>query len=313
MNILIIGFGSMGRRYARLLTEHNTSHIWLYRSDRKHIQSDFPEIYHWSECSNIQFNAVFITNPPFLHTQTVIEIIKHIKCPIFIEKPLTSDLKNITMLISLVKKYSIATYVGYCLRFHPVIKVLREYIQTYRFVSMKVVVSSYLPIWHPNNDWRKGYSSYKHMGGGVLLDLSHEFDYVSYLLGGIKKIRGSFGRVSQLTVNSEDVADIVCHTAKGRAIVHLDYLSHRPERTAVIDFNEISVYADLLHGNIEEWKEGACIKKYTLFSDMDDVYRDQLAYFMKNRNNPDMMNSVFEAIILLKKILSFKNSHMYER
>jgi len=307
MNILVIGFGSIGRKHVRLLSEDDKNHIWLFRSHKGNVvNTGFPHIYSWEECKKIHFDAAFITNPTSLHINTVLRVIKHIGCPIFIEKPLGDKVKHLHELLSLVKTHAIPTYVGYCLRFHPVIKICKTYMEKHVFVSMRVTASSYLPTWHPGSDWKKSYSSQKAMGGGVLLDLSHEFDYVMYLLGDIQKMQGSFSRISDITLDTEDVADVICYTKKGRASVHIDFLSHRLERSVVIDFKDMTVYGDLLHGIIEEWKEGVCTKKYTLPVNMDDVYREQLAYFLKNRNNPTMMNSISEAALLLKKILALK-------
>ena len=43
----------------------------------------------------------------------------------------------------------------------------------------------WLPDWHPNSDYRREYSARWDLGGGAILD-SHEFDYLTWLLGPVK-------------------------------------------------------------------------------------------------------------------------------
>lgn len=310
MKIIIIGFGSIGKRHARLLRENKTNVIRAFRSGTHHVELD--ELSSWNESRRVKPDAIFITNPTHLHVRTALQAIKYVGCPLFIEKPLAHTSGDVKKIVSAVGKHPVPTYVGYQLRFDPVIERLKSYIAQNAVLSARVVSSSYLPSWRPGTNWKKSYSSRKDMGGGVLLDLSHEFDYISYLFGEIKKMRGSFGRVSDLTVDSEDTADIIATTQKGMINIHLDFMSHMRQRMIKIDFKELTIFADLETGRIEEWKKETCINKYRLPSAADDVYRKEHAYFLKNLHNPAMMNSVCEAAPLLLKILSFKRKGYYE-
>ena len=46
-----------------------------------------------------------------------------------------------------------------------------------------MVCNSFLPNWRSNRDYRKSSSLKKVEGGGVLLELSHEIDYIRNLFG----------------------------------------------------------------------------------------------------------------------------------
>ena len=54
-------------------------------------------------------------------------------------------------------------------------------------MSTTVLCGSYLPSWRKNIIYNKSYSSDKKKGGGVLLDLSHEIDYITWILGSFTK------------------------------------------------------------------------------------------------------------------------------
>ena len=52
-----------------------------------------------------------------------------------------------------------------------------------RPVSAHLWVSSYLPSWHPTEDYREMYSAKKELGGGVVMDSIHEIDLTHWLFG----------------------------------------------------------------------------------------------------------------------------------
>ena len=52
-------------------------------------------------------------------------------------------------------------------------------------LSVRSSVGQYLPEWRKNTDYRKGVSARQDLGGGVLLELSHEIDYIQWIFGEI--------------------------------------------------------------------------------------------------------------------------------
>ena len=70
------------------------------------------------------------------------------------------------------------------MHYHPVLKRARfiESGTLGRILSVRAEGGFYLPFWHPWEDYRDFYMSWKTGGGGVLLDISHEIDYLNGFL-----------------------------------------------------------------------------------------------------------------------------------
>src|SRR3989344_5974566 len=144
MKIIFFGLGSIGQRHAQILLKNYHHELFAFRSgavDKKNPLG-IREVYSWEEVKRLKPDIAFITNPTFLHIETALKCAE-IGCKLFIEKPVGSNLENLDKLIKIVKDKNLATYVAYCLRFHPVIKKLKEYIKKIKPVYVRAVCSSY--------------------------------------------------------------------------------------------------------------------------------------------------------------------------
>lgn len=309
MKILFFGLGSIGTRHAKILQKKYKHELFAFRSskDNKKNELGIQEIYSWEDVKKIKPDVAFIANPTSLHIDTVKKCTK-LGCKLFIEKPVGKDLKGLKSLIKLAKKNNLVTYVGYNLRFHPVIKELKKYTIKQKPIHARVVCTSFLPNWRPGRNHLKSYSANSKMGGGVILDLSHELDYLSFLLGSVKKIAGNFSRISRVTKDAEDFADLIVKTEKAPASIHLSFMSQLRQRYVQLEFQEMTVIGDIANLEIKEFKNEKLNKSYKLDYYSGQEYEEQLKYFFKNLNNPSMMNNLVEATDLFKKIIAFKKN-----
>lgn len=307
--ILFFGLGSIGKKHAKIIKNFYDHEIIAFRTKKGQEQNIIKilEIYNLQEAFQTNPDIAFITNPTYLHIETALECAKK-NIHLFIEKPISHNLKNVLELEKEIKKRNLITYIAYNLRFHPIIEKLKEISSKEKPISYNVTSSSYLPDWRPNQDYSKSYSAKKKMGGGVTLDLSHEFDYIAWLFGNIKKIDGYCDKVSDLEIDSEDIldAEITCETGiKGK--IHLDYFTKNPERKIQIKYKDGIVEADLIKNTIKS-KQG----KISEFKcEKDETYKKQIDYFFKNYNkkNTNMMNNYSEGLKTFKKIIEFKNKN----
>lgn len=312
MKVIVFGLGSIGERHARLLVKRFGCDVYAFRTGKKSRNlPDISEIYSWKEAESLKARVAFITNPTSNHIETAQKCAK-LGMHLFIEKPLSDSLKGISQLEKIVNAKRLVCYTAYCLRFHPVVKKIKELLKGRKIFHVRIACSSYLPAWRKTFNVKKTYSALKKKGGGVILDLSHEFDYIEFILGSITSIKGAFGRVSDITLDAEDFADILLKV-KNRIPVnlHLNFLSRANERLIKIDFDGGYLQGDLIQNSLV-YRNNGQEKSFSFSLTDDDLFESQTRYFLNNLGNPLLMNNLSEAKNLLKKIFAFKKKGAHD-
>ncbi len=260
LNCLVIGFGSIGSKHALLLNQmgHNVSVV------SKHGRCEFPQFAGIDEAfKGNAFDYIVVSNNTCDHYETIISLIKYgYNKKLLVEKPLFENVKNISNLNNK------NIYVGFNLRFHPIINDLKLLMKNRDVYSLQVYVGQYLPQWRPCIDYRKCYSADKKKGGGVLRDLCHELDYVNWMTQGWKRLSAIGGTFGNLEINSDDVFCMLIETEKCPAVqVQMNYLDKTARREIIVNMENISVKADLIKCTMEINDE---TKKYGVCN--DDTY-----------------------------------------
>ncbi|MBF0594723.1 MAG: Gfo/Idh/MocA family oxidoreductase [Candidatus Omnitrophica bacterium] len=308
MNILVVGLGSIGTRQARILRDRLKCDVAALRFKGRGNALGLPEYYSWKDAAAAgTWDAAIIANPTHQHIPAALKCAA-MKMNVFIEKPLSGNSRGIAALRSLCRRNGVLCYVAYPLRFHPVILKARELLATVRPFYARAVCASYLPDWRPGRDVKTVFSSKRREGGGVILELSHEFDYFSFLFGPLRSISGVKGRISGVTVDSEDFTDADLVFPKGlKAQIHLDYFSRRTERWFQVDFADGFLRGDLTASTLIFSCRGR--EQVLNFSaDRDDYLEAQLRYFLGRIGKKDIMNDLREATPLLEKLLRFRHA-----
>lgn len=294
----------MGRRYARLLRSMGDFEIYSLRSGNGKPCQGVKDLHSWGGVKQIAPKIAFITNPTYMHMSTAVKCAEF-GMHLFIEKPLDMRLSGLAKLKKIIKARDLSSYVAYNLRFHPGIIALKEIVRREGFWHASVRCSSWLPDWRPGTDHKKSYSASAKMGGGVVLDLSHDVDYAGYIFGEVVSITGAVRRSSNVTVDAEDVADMNLWLKKGGNVsVHVDFCSRFSERTVKFTTPAASYELDLIKGRLLISRNGRITgKKYEI--DRDFTYKAEMRYFF-GRLGGKMMNTIEEASVLLEKLVKFK-------
>lgn len=243
VNALIIGFGSIGIRHARILTELGCSTAVLSRRTID-VPLAFADL---AQALAIHMpEYIVIANETGQHYSTLVELARReYQGTLLIEKPLFDHGQSIP-----AHAFRQA-YVAYNLRFHPIISRLKAIVDSEQVLSVQAYVGQYLPAWRPDTDYRLSYSADGNRGGGVLRDLSHELDYLNWMLGGWESVTALGGHVSSLEISSDDAFSLLMKTPKCPIVsVQLNYLDRRARRSIIINTDNHTFEADLIAGTL---------------------------------------------------------------
>jgi len=301
MNILVIGLGSIAKKHIAALKELKIAvTVYALRSNINAIsEAGIINIYDLDELEAF-IDFAIISNPTHLHYEYIQKLAqKYI--PLFIEKPAISSLSNSDKLIELITNNNVITYVACNLRFHPCIIFLKSELKNknLRINEINVYCGSYLPDWRKGKDFRKIYSANASMGGGVHLDLFHEFDYTTWLFGFPIKSHSLLRNSSSLCIDSVDYANYILEYDSFVINIILNYYRTQSKRTVEIVFENQVWNIDLIK-NIIKVNDEFIIYENSNFI-MANTYRDQLNYFidhLKTKSKP--MNSLEESLEVLK-------------
>ena len=242
MRALVIGFGSIGRRHYEVLSAlgHEVHVLTSQSLDGVKTYKNFSEI----ELS--EFDYFVIATPTNEHYKNLKFLNQNVKNKIiFCEKPLFGSKKE-------PLKLENSVFVGYVLRYHPLLLRLKDELKNEKVILAQAKCAQYLPTWRPNSDYRKCYSSDKARGGGVLLDLSHEIDYLLWLLGDFKISFGVDAKISDLEISSDDFCAFFGKGKSGVVIsASLDYISKIMQRTLLVETFEKTFLLDFITGSLK--------------------------------------------------------------
>jgi predicted dehydrogenase len=262
MRSLFIGLGSIGKR--NLASCKRVRPHYAYAAWRSSSSSGSPSkdesagVTQFTDLDQVKRFApelVWICNPTAFHRETLEKLnTLPIKPAIFLEKPVAHLAKDIATIRSILENWKTPFFYGCVFRVHPLIQRVRQLVTEAslgRALHYQITCASYLPDWRPGRDYREIYSAHAEMGGGVALDLIHEFDYASYWFGGISSIQGFRAKLSPLEIDSDDTCCAVLKHASGSlGTIRLSYYRQSPVRTFEIQFESGFVQGDLLTGEL---------------------------------------------------------------
>lgn len=238
VSALLIGCGSIGKRHLRNLKALGAGPLYAFdpaaeRAAKAVEQTGARGFSSLAEALAMKPALVVVATPNNLHVPHALAAAEA-GAHLFIEKPLSHTLDGVDELRRVAAQKGLTALVGCNMRFHPGIALMRRLVMEGaigRVTSADAVCVSYLPDWHPGEDYRKNYSARKDLGGGVILDAIHEIDYILDMLGSPNEISCKAGTFGDLGIETEDTADLALTLRDGaRATIHLDYLTRVPRR-----------------------------------------------------------------------------------
>jgi len=313
--LAIIGLGSIGKRHLeiakRIRPELNISTI---SSKEKPNQNKLVDQNFLSIDSAISFGieAAIISNPAPFHINCAIELLDA-GVHILIEKPLSNNSLKIDQLINAEKKSSAKALIGYCYRYDKNGIFFKKMIMNKKIgtiLSASINCSSYLPEWRNDKDYKSSVSARKDLGGGVLLELSHEIDYSYWLFDDFTSVYCSIVNSGELNIDSEDIADIILISKEKFPVnIHLDFNSRVYNRMCTVRGTKGNLVWDIFEKRILLQKSNENSK--IIYNDIQsDMYYSQLVHFFDCiENNADPCITLNDGVASMKLIDASKQSN----
>ena len=335
MKILFVGLGSIGQRHVRNIRKVYGDSIEIIAYRVRRLQMTFSDTMQIREGVNLEEehgitsydnleealnqkpDIMYVTNITAKHMECAMEAARR-GIHIFLEKPVSNSMEGVEAFALLAEKNGCKVFMGYQNRFHPVIKKLREYLESDvlgRLITVESAFCERLITMHTYEDYSTTYMARKDMGGGPVLNLQiHDIDILQWLFG--QPIEGTLNAItgthSSLKIDVEDHAVISYKTVyKGNELTcttRSDFLSFPPIHTMRVigekgrielDFNKAEIIFIPGEGNAET----------TTYTDFvrNDMFIEELKSFMDSViSDKDTLIPLGEGIKGLKIALAAK-------
>lgn len=301
LSVCFIGIGSIAKRHIknlRTICRERKIRLNIDAVRRKAMMNKEDEelalrrVYTNYNEIDTEYDVIFITNPTEYHIESLNNTMAFGR-NFFIEKPISS-LSQISNAEALQLKEKSVYYVACPLRYNAVIQYLKKNVDFHKVISIRSISSSYLPDWRQGVDYRKTYSASKKMGGGVSIDLIHEWDYLTFLIGMPQKISCMIGKKSTLEIDSEDYAIYLAEYPDKIVELHLDYFGRKTIRQVMLLTDSDTICGDIANNRLEFMKTNKVID----FNETRDDYQiRELNHFLdiiegKEKSDSDIQHAV---------------------
>lgn len=289
MRFMVLGTGSIGQRHCRTLAALGQE-VTAWDVDETRLR-EATAVAGVAPATSLEAalaaspDAALICTPPASHSELARRALAA-GAHLFVEKPIADTSREIPELIREAERRRRLLVVGFNLRFLPSlrrVKALLDDKRVGRVLAARAEFGSYLPDWRPGRDYRDNYAVDAALGGGVLLDAIHEFDYLGWLLGEATEVFCAAAHVSDLAGDTEDLAESTVRYDSGvLAQVHLDYLQRGYRRNLQIIGEAGTIVWDYPTHRVTIHLSG-CVAESETVNDGDpgEMYREELRHFLR--------------------------------
>jgi len=316
--IAIVGLGSIGRRHLRLIKEiapdievilvrSGKGQSWLEESMADHV------VFSIQSAIKMNIQAAIISSPTTFHVEQAVQLVAS-GIHLLIEKPLSNSMDGVKELQKLALNNSCTILIGYALRFDLAARKFKQWLgdkQLGKFLHARIECGSYLPDWRPEQDYRTTVSASKKLGGGVLLELSHELDYLCWFFGKPISVYGQLRNSGELGIDVEDQVDLLMFSEKGFPMtVQIDFNRRRSTRVCNLQTTEGELTWDAIQKSVI-WKSANDEKVEENFEfERDYIYIEQMKNFIRSiEKKSDPVVSLQDGINVMELIESVKISN----
>jgi predicted dehydrogenase len=209
--------------------------------------------------------------------------------------------------------------IGYNLRFLPSLIEFKKLIKSNKIgkiYSVRSEFGQHLPSWRPESDYRSGVSAQNSLGGGALLELSHEIDYLTWIFGKVEWVKAHASKQSDLNIDVEDTALVVLGFVKRgnkalTASLNIDFIRHDTTRKCYVIGEYGTLMWDGINGEVNFFEKDSSQWK-NLFSHKPNRYltytKEVKSFFasVDSKKTPEITGE--DGLIAVKIVEAIKRS-----
>ena len=249
------------------------------------------QFYSQEDAINFAPHIAIIASPASFHLG-ISTALAQVGAHLLIEKPLSDSAWGASDLINICRKKGLVLAVGYNIRHSESLQYFRQILKAEaigKILSVRCEVGQHLNTWRTGTDYRLGVSARKELGGGVLLELSHELDYLRWIFGEISWVSAVLSRQSSLEIDVEDSASLIfgfkSNITKEQLIasLNLDFIRHDRTRSCIAIGEKASLKWNGLTEEVEIFESGDRVWR-SIFkgqSDVNETYEKEWQNFLQ--------------------------------
>jgi predicted dehydrogenase len=282
MRVAVLGLGSAGKRHAKNLNELGHDVIGF-----DPLAASGPDVNRTETLEEAidSAEAVVVASPNLLHADQAEAALgrgRHV----LVEKPLAVTVADAERVIAAAERARVICGVAMNLRFHPGVLELKRLVDEGALGDVRFVQASFgydLRRWHPESDYRVGYSARADLGGGIVLDAIHELDYLIWFVGPVETVVAEVDRLSDLEIDVEDIAVAVLRFASGAiGAVDLNFFEAAYRRGCTVVGSQAVARWDWRQETVTLSRHGAADEVVDVRCDLAQTYRAELVDFVQS-------------------------------
>lgn len=256
---LVVGTGSISQRHiSNLRAIYPKSKIGNLSTSGKPLKHEnnkvdfnFKSI---EEAASKTKMFAIIASPASIHLENA-EYFLNRNIPVLIEKPITNDSKKLKKFYEKFKSKKNLIDVGYNYRFSSTLNTFKKFLSNKKkigkILSINVNVGQHLSLWRKGKDYLETVSAKESLGGGVLRELSHELDYITWIFGKFDAVFCKSFNLNVLRIDVEESIDAIFFNKSGLSLnLHMDFLNSKLTRYCRVIGEKGTLEMDLINNSI---------------------------------------------------------------
>jgi predicted dehydrogenase len=296
--LLVSGSGAAAIRHTNLvqrLYPNLELAMWRRSPSSSSSETSVFELFDEVQVGNFKPDLAIVAGPAVHHLEQAKFLISQ-NAHVLVEKPLAISSSGVEELFQSAKDNNRYVQVGYNLRYSECLNKLGQLInqgELGKIQKVNIAVDQYLPDWRPGVRYQSTVSAQKSLGGGALLELSHEIDYALRLFGTLSIDHAVVEKISDLEIDVEDTVVVTGKfmengLASSLLNLHLGMTNRAPRRNCEVSGSITSARWDGIRGTVEVFDPELSTWKPVLTNpgDIGQTYERQLSEFIEESQRP---------------------------